>query len=222
MRYKMFISCMLFLNFSYAQEDSLYLEKVRKYYSGFQSYTFIHGYHMFDSAGNLYSYSNYNPYSLSDSLSAQELYNSRYDAVNNTAETHFVDLDFLNEYIVKNTAPLFPRIGKHVFTLDRISNKKRGSVTITKITTYCYRIKGYQDDGNGNYVCIDGFLNPLKKGTLKFTGEITSRLSINKCEEEYYKKGEFTFLCIPGRNFWRLQEADLSGERRIDYLDILF
>jgi len=223
MRYKLFIAGMLMLNFSYAQEDSLYWEKVRKYYSGFQSYFFIHGYHMFDSVGNLCSYMDYNPYSVTDSIAAQEMYNRRYETFNDTTrETHYVDLDFFNDYVVKNTAPLFPRIGKHVFNLDRISNKKRGAVTITKITTYRYRIKGYQDDGNGNYVCIDGYLKPMKKGTMKFTGEITSRLSINTCEDEYCKKGEFTFLCIPGRNFWRLQEADFCEERRIDYLDVFF
>jgi hypothetical protein len=178
---------------------------------------------MFDSVGNLCTYWDYNPYSLKDSLAAQDLYNRRYETFNDTtSETNYVDLDCFNEYKVKNTAPLFPRLGKHVFTIDRISNKKRGAVDITKISTYRYRIKGYQDDGNGNYVCIDGFLKPLKKGMLKFTGEITSRLSINKCEDEYCKKGEFTFLCIPGRNFWRLQEADFCEERRIDYLDVFF
>ena len=224
MRYKLIIAMMLIFNFSFAQDDSLNVEKLKRYYSGFQSYFYIHGYTMVDTLGNVFTYSEYNPYSIEDSINAKDWYEDAKDSVYNKSENTYYGFDFFEDINpnVDGEIPLLPRVGIHSFSLDRISTKKPGFVKIKKINSSQFQINGNHNDGHGNYVCIDGFLKPLKKGTMKFTGDITVRLSVNKCDDEVVRKGEFTFLCIPGRNFWRLQEADLCEERRIDYLDVFF
>ena len=123
----------------------------------------------------------------------------------------------------KQYAPLYPREGKHLFSLHWISWKKFGSVNIKKINTKKYSIKGSQKDDKGNYVTIDGFLIPMTKGKLSFTGEIVTRTSGNNNGIACTKKGTYTFLCSPDRKYWRLQEMyNCEGGDLVDYVDIFF
>lgn len=124
---------------------------------------------------------------------------------------------------LKNYAPLKPREGKHLFALHWISWKNFGSVIIKKINTNKYSVKGAQKDSKGNFVTIDGFLRPTNRGEMKLSGEIKSKVSHNNNGELCVKKGEFTFLCSPGRKYWRLQEREnCEGNRLVDYIDIFF
>lgn len=123
----------------------------------------------------------------------------------------------------KQYAPLSPREGKHLFSLHWISWKKFGSVYIKKINPKKYSIKGSQKDDKGNYVTIDGFLIPVTKGKLSFTGEIVTRTSGNNNGIACTKKGTYTFLCSPDRKYWRLQEMEnCEGGSLVDYVDIFF
>ncbi len=123
----------------------------------------------------------------------------------------------------KQYAPLYPREGKHLFSLHWISWKKFGSVNIKKINTKKYSIKGLQKDDKGNYVTIDGFLIPLTKGKLCFIGEIVTRTSGNNNGVACTKNGTYTFLSKPGSKYWRLQEMEnCEGGELVDYVDIFF
>ncbi len=123
---------------------------------------------------------------------------------------------------LKNYAPLTPREGKHLFSLHWISMSKFGAVVIKKINHGKYSIKGDQRDERGNFVTILGYLKTIKKGEMKFYGEIQSKVSFNNNGEVCKKKGEFTFLCSPGRKYWRLQERENCGGEVVDYVDIFF
>ena len=123
----------------------------------------------------------------------------------------------------KQYAPLYPREGKHFFSLHWISWQKFGSVNIKKIGIKKYSIKGSQKDEKGNYVTIDGFLIPVTKGKLSFTGEIITKTSGNNYGMACTKKGTYTFLCAPDRKYWRLQEMEnCEGGSLVDYVDIFF
>jgi hypothetical protein len=123
----------------------------------------------------------------------------------------------------KQFAPLNPREGKHLFSLQWISWTKFGAVIIKKIVKGQYSIKGGQIDDDGNYVNIDGILIPVSKGEMKFKGEIVTKVSGNNKGEPCVKKGEYTFLCSPGRKYWRLQEMYNCEEGYlVDYVDVFF
>ena len=123
----------------------------------------------------------------------------------------------------KQCAPLYPREGKHLFSLHWISWQKFGSVNIKKINTKKYSIKGSQKDDRGNYVTIDGILIPVIKGKLTFKGEIVTKTSGNNHGEACIKNGTYTFLCSPDRKYWRLQEMEnCEGRSLVDYVDIFF
>lgn len=123
----------------------------------------------------------------------------------------------------KQYAPMYPREGKHLFSLHWISWKKFGSVNIKKINSKKYSIKGSQKDDKGNYVTIEGILIPVVKGKLSFTGEIVTRTSGNNNGIACTKKGTYTFLCAPDRKYWRFQEMyNCEGGSLVDYVDIFF
>lgn len=148
------------------------------------------------------------------------------DSVEREVDSYNKYLDSVNENYyknLKNYAPLILREGKHLFSLHWISWKKFGSVVIKKINNKKYTIKGSQEDDKGNYVTINGFIQPIKRGELKFNGEIITKVSGNNHGESCIKKGEFTFLCSLGRKYWRLQEMEnCEGNNLVDYIDIFF
>ena len=123
----------------------------------------------------------------------------------------------------KQFAPLYPRVGKHLFSLHWISWQDFGSVVVKKINTNKYTIKGSQKDNKGNYVTIDGILIPVVKGQITFVGEIITKTSVNNVGIACVKKGKYTFICSPGRKYWRLQEMEnCEGGFLVDYVDIFF
>lgn len=134
-----------------------------------------------------------------------------------------MDRKYYANHKQKQYAPLYPREGKHLFSLHWISEEKFGNVNIKKINTKKYSIKGSQKDEKGNYVTIEGYLIPVEKGKLTFIGEIITKTSGNNNGEACVKKGTYTFLCKPDRKYWRLQEMkNCEGSGLVDYVDIFF
>ena len=155
-----------------------------------------------------------------------EVYKPTMDSVEREAEMEQKLMDERNRNYYahqKQYAPLYPRLGKHLFSLHWISWDKFGSVNIKKINTNKYSIKGSQKDKEGDYVTIDGFLIPVSKGKFTFKGEIVTRISDHNNGVACIKKGTYTFLCTPGRKYWRLQEMEnCEGRNLVDYVDIFF
>jgi hypothetical protein len=182
----------------------------------------------YDVNGNQYGYQktlDHYP-TREDTLLMEKEFDAWLSPITDSVERENRRIDSMNlEYTkrLKNYAPLNPREGKHLFSLHWISWKKFGSVTIKKINQQKYSVKGEQRDDKGNYVTINGFLKPVNKGEMKFTGEIQSKVSGNNKGEVCKKKGEFTFLCNKGNKYWRLQEREnCEGGGLVDYIDIFF
>jgi len=188
----------------------------------------------FDINGNYYSYKKkYDHFPThQDSIDFNNEKNDAFrpimDSVEREAAEQQKQIEEMNrEYYAthkqKQYAPLYPREGKHLFSLHWISWKNFGSVNIKKISTKKYSIKGSQKDDKGNYVTIDGILIPVVKGNLSFTGEIVTKTSGNNNGVACVKKGTYTFLCSPNRKYWRLQEMEnCEGGSLVDYVDIFF
>jgi len=188
----------------------------------------------FDINGNYYSYEKKYDHlpTKQDSIDFNNEKNDAFrpimDSVEREAAEQQKRIEAMNrEYYAthkqKQYAPLIPREGKHLFSLQWISWQKFGSVNIKKISTKKYSIKGSQKDDKGNYVTIDGILIPVVKGKLSFTGEIVTRTSGNNSGIACVKKGTYTFLCSPDRKYWRLQEMyNCEGGSLVDYVDIFF
>jgi len=188
----------------------------------------------FDINGNYYSYEKKYDHlpTHQDSIDFNNEKNDAFRPIMDSVEREVAEqqkrIEAMNrEYYAthkqKQYAPLYPREGKHLFSLHWISWQKFGSVNIKKISTKKYSIKGSQKDDKGNYVTIDGILIPVLKGKLSFTGEIVTRTSGNNNGIACVKKGTYTFLCSPDRKYWRLQEMEnCEGGSLVDYVDIFF
>ena len=186
----------------------------------------------YDMNGNQYSVRKeyYNEPTAEDSVLFQKeesvSINNMMDSVGRKDAIYSKYIDSINKINYrkqKNYAPLFPREGKHLFSLHWISESKFGAVVIKKINQQKYSVKGNQRDEKGNFVTIDGYLKPINKGEMKFYGEIQSKVSGNNNGKVCVKKGEYTFLCKRGRKYWRLQEMkDCEGGEVVDYIDIFF
>jgi hypothetical protein len=188
----------------------------------------------FDINGNYYSYEKKYDHlpTKQDSIDFNNEKNDAFrpimDSVEREAAEQQKQIEEMNrEYYAthkqKQYAPLYPREGKHLFSLHWISWQKFGNVNIKKISTKKYSIKGSQKDDKGNYVTIDGILIPVVKGKLSFIGEIVTRTSGNNNGIACVKKGTYTFLCSPDRKYWRLQEMEnCEGGSLVDYVDIFF
>jgi len=188
----------------------------------------------FDINGNYYSYKKKYDHlptkqdSIDFNIEKNDAFRPIMDSVERDAAEQQKQIEEMNrEYYAthkqKQYAPLYPREGKHLFSLHWISWQKFGNVNIKKINTKKYSIKGSQKDDKGNYVTIDGILIPVVKGKLSFTGEIVTRTSGNNNGIACVKKGTYTFLCSPDRKYWRLQEMEnCEGGSLVDYVDIFF
>lgn len=124
-------------------------------------------------------------------------------------------------------------VGKHMLSLQWISWKYFGSVTITKEADGTFTCKGEQlarnckdaDDDcitNDDYVKLDGKIQIVDEKHLVFTGQIRTKIyHINK-GQELLREGTFNFEATGNRKFWRMQEMDNPADGCIDYIDIYF
>ena len=189
---------------------------------------------MYDVNGNYYSFEKKYDHlptkqdSLDFNNEKNEAFRPIIDSVERELSMQEKRIDAMNrEYYAthkqKQNAPMYPRVGKHLFALHWISWEKFGSVEIKKINANKYSVKGSQKDERGNYVTIDGVLIPVEKGKMTFSGVIVTKASGNNNGLPCIKNGSYTFLCAPGRRYWRLQEKyNCEGGFLVDYVDIFF
>ena len=124
-------------------------------------------------------------------------------------------------------------VGKHLLTLQWISWKNYGSVTIKKEADGTLSCKGEQlavncrdseqeCKDNGDYVKLDGTIEIVDKDHLVFTGQIREKIfHINK-GQEVLRDGTFNFVTKENRHYWRMQEMTNPADECVDYIDIFF
>lgn len=116
------------------------------------------------------------------------------------------------------------RTGWHSFTIQWISfnEVKPGKVYIKSIGKDEYSIAGEQVDMDSKeYVKIKGTL--LNKGrTLKFNGNIVSKINSNNAGQPCELNGLYIFKATGVRKYWRLQHLLNCDGETTDYIDIFF
>jgi len=124
-------------------------------------------------------------------------------------------------------------VGKHMLSLQWISWKYFGSVTIKKEADGTLSCKGEQlaincKDAepeckeNGDYIRLDGTIEIVDKDHLVFNGEIGEKVYHINGGEEVLRSGTFNFVTKENRHYWRMQEMTNPADKCIDYIDIYF
>ena len=114
-------------------------------------------------------------------------------------------------------------LGKHMCSLQWISWKDFGTVTISLDSDKTIYVKGGQESKtNSDYLKIDGTLTVLNPLHLQFTGEIITCVDhINK-GKPVKRKGTYNFTVAGQRRYWRMQEMTNPDDPCCDYVDIYF
>lgn len=124
-------------------------------------------------------------------------------------------------------------VGKHMLSLQWISWKYFGSVTIKREADGTLSCKGEQlarnckdaEEGcktNGDYVKLDGIIDIVDATHLVFVGEIRTKIYHINNGQEVLRKGTFHFDATGNRKFWRMQEMSNPADECADYVDIYF
>ncbi len=124
-------------------------------------------------------------------------------------------------------------IGRHMLSLQWISWKYFGSVTIKKEADGTFSCKGEQlavnckdaEDGcktNGDYVKLDGTIEIVDENHLVFTGDIRTKIYHINNGQEVLRHGSFNFEVTGNRKYWRMQEMTNPADECVDYIDIYF
>ena len=115
-------------------------------------------------------------------------------------------------------------LGKHMCSLQWISWKQFGTVTITQDTnTGVVRVKGGQrSKTNSDYLEINGTLTVINPLHLRFTGEITTCVYHINGGKPVKRKGTYNFTVAGQRRYWRMQEMCNPEDQCCDYVDIYF
>ena len=115
-------------------------------------------------------------------------------------------------------------LGKHMCSLQWISWKQFGTVTITQDTdTGVVRVKGGQrSKTNSDYLEINGTLTVINPLHLRFTGEITTCIYHINGGKPVKRKGTYNFTVAGQRRYWRMQEMSNPEDQCCDYVDIYF
>ncbi|MBR5086152.1 MAG: hypothetical protein IKX31_03995 [Muribaculaceae bacterium] len=124
-------------------------------------------------------------------------------------------------------------VGKHMLSLQWISWKYFGSVTIKKEADGTITCKGEQlainckdsDDDcktNGDYLKIDGIIDIVDAKHLVFIGEIREKIYHMNNGQEVLRQGTFHFEATGNRKYWRMQEMRNPVDECVDYIDIYF
>lgn len=124
-------------------------------------------------------------------------------------------------------------VGKHLLTLQWISWKYYGSVTIKKEADGTLSCKGEQQavnckdaeaecKANGDYVKLDGTIKIVDKDHLIFTGQIREKIFHINNGQEVLRDGTFNFVTKENRHFWRMQEMTNPADECVDYIDIFY
>ena len=115
-------------------------------------------------------------------------------------------------------------LGKHMCSLQWISWKQFGSVTISQDTNSgVVRVKGGQKSKtNSDYLEIDGTLTVINPLHLQFKGEITTCVYHINGGKPVKRKGTYNFTVAGQRRYWRMQEMGNPEDQCCDYVDIYF
>ena len=130
---------------------------------------------------------------------------------------NFIMSDEQRETFVKNI------LGKHMCSLQWISWKDFGSVTISQDSDQIIRVKGgQQSKTNSDYLEIDGILTVINPLHLQFAGEIITCVDHINNGKPVKRKGTYNFTVAGQRRYWRMQEMTNPEDGCCDYVDIYF
>lgn len=111
-------------------------------------------------------------------------------------------------------------LGSHKCSLQWISWKDLGKVSITDNDGTLF-VNGKQEDkSKGNYLTINGRFLSINKDELVFLGEVITKVDHIAGGKPCKKEGLLTFKKTGGRNFWRMQEMNNECDGVTDYVDI--
>lgn len=115
-------------------------------------------------------------------------------------------------------------LGKHMCSLQWISWKQFGSVTISQDSdSGTIIVKGGQKSkSNSDYLEIDGTLSVISPLHLQFTGEIITCVDHINNGVPVKRKGIYNFTVAGQRRYWRMQEMTNPKDGYCDYVDIYF
>lgn len=130
---------------------------------------------------------------------------------------NFIMSEQQRETFVKNI------LGKHMCSLQWISWKDFGSVTISQDSDGTVHVKGGQKSKtNSDYLDIDGTLTVINPLHLKFFGEIITCVDHINNGKPVKRKGTYNFTVAGQRKYWRMQEMTNPDDGCCDYVDIYF
>ena len=114
-------------------------------------------------------------------------------------------------------------LGKHMCSLQWISWKDFGSVTISQDSGKTIHVRGGQKSKtNSDYLDIDGTLTIVNPLHLKFEGEIITCVDYINNGKPVKRKGTYNFTVAGQRRYWRMQEMTNPDDGCCDYVDIYF
>ena len=114
-------------------------------------------------------------------------------------------------------------LGKHMCSLQWISWKDFGTVTISQGSDNTVHVKGGQKSKtNSDYLQIDGTLTVINPLHLKFNGEIITCVDHINNGKPVKRKGTYNFTVAGQRRYWRMQEMTNPDDPCCDYVDIYF
>ena len=130
---------------------------------------------------------------------------------------NFIMNEQQRETFVKNI------LGKHMCSLQWISWKDFGSVTISQDSGKTIHVRGGQKSKtNSDYLDIDGTLTIVNPLHLKFEGEIITCVDYINNGKPVKRKGTYNFTVAGQRRYWRMQEMTNPDDGCCDYVDIYF
>ena len=130
---------------------------------------------------------------------------------------NFIMTEEQRETFVKNI------LGKHLCSLQWISWKDFGTVTISRDSDQTVHVKGGQKSKtNSDYLQIDGTLTVINPLHLQFAGEIITCVNHINNGKPVKRKGTYNFTVAGQRRYWRMQEMTNPDDPCCDYVDIYF
>ena len=148
----------------------------------------------------------------------KEYFGSKLADLEQDEDGNFIMNEQQRETFVKNI------LGKHMCSLQWISWKQFGSVTISQDSdTGIVFVKGGQKSKtNSDYLDIDGTLTVVNPLHLKFEGEIITCVDYINNGKPVKRKGTYNFTVAGQRRYWRMQEMTNPDDECCDYVDIYF
>lgn len=130
---------------------------------------------------------------------------------------NFIMSEDQREVFVKNI------LGKHMCSLQWISWKDFGSITISQDSDKTIHVRGGQKSKtNSDYLEIDGTLTIINPLHLRFKGEITTCVYHINDGKPVKRNGTYNFTVAGQRRYWRMQEMTNPDDPCCDYVDIYF